>query len=185
MDSTNSCKQNKFEINFSMNLFVHVIFLFTILSVLFIFIISKLSSESINNELIDLVNDNVNSHYKNLNEEQKDTFKNLLNVMPLDKLSKLYSQPEKVRETNNKHVFTSMKLTIFLLLILLVIVVIVARLLCHRIPMKHIIIENIIIFTGIGVVEFLFFKNIILKYVPVKPSFIMSYLFNSVKNKIL
>lgn len=185
MNSANYCKQNKFEINFSMNLFVHVIFLFTILSVLFIFIISKLSSESINNELIDIINDNVNDHYKKLNEEQKDTFRNLLNVMPLDKLSRFYSQPEKVRETNNKHVFTSMKLTLFLLLILLVIIVIVARLLCHRIPMKHIIIENIIIFSGIGLVEFLFFKNIVLKYVPVKPSFIISYLFDSVKNKLL
>ncbi len=185
MESANSCKQNKFEINFSMNLFVHVIFLFTILSVLFIIIISKLSSDAINNELIELVNDNVNSHYKNLNEEQKNTFNKLLNFMPLDKMSKLYAQPEKVRETNNKHVFSSMKLTIFLLLLLLVIIVVVSRLLCHKIPMKHIIIENLIIFTGIGVVEFLFFKNIILKYVPVQPSFILSYLFDSVKNKLL
>ena len=78
-----------------------------------------------------------------------------------------------------------MKLTMLLLVILLVIIIVVSRLLCHQIPMKHIIIENLIIFAGIGVVEFLFFKNIILKYVPVQPSFIMSYLFNSVKNKLL
>jgi len=185
MDSVNSCKQNKFAINFSMNLFVHVIFLFTILSVLFMFVISKLSSDAINNELIDLVNDNVNNHYNNFNLEQKNVFKNLLNYIPLEKLSKFYAQPEKVRDTNNKHVFSSMKLTMLLLVILLVIIIVVSRLLCHQIPMKHIIIENLIIFAGIGVVEFLFFKNIILKYVPVQPSFIMSYLFNSVKNKLL
>jgi hypothetical protein len=185
MESVNSCKQNKFVINFSMNLFVHVIFLFTILSVLFIFVIAKISSDAINNEIIHLVNENINEHYSKFNDNQRNVFKNILNVMPLDKLSKYYDQPEKVRDTNNKHVFNSMKLTIVLLLILLIIIVIVSRLLCHQIPMKHIIVENSIIFTGIGVVEFLFFKNIILKYIPIQPSFLLTYLFNSVKNKIL
>jgi hypothetical protein len=185
MESTNSCKQNKFAINFSMNLFVRVIFLFIILSVLFIIIISKILSNVINTEISNLVIINVNKQINNLNKDNQDLLKALLNYLPLDKLSKLYDEPEKVHDTNNKHVFASMKLTIFLLVLLLLLIIIVSRLLCHKIPMKHIIIENLIIFSGIGIVEFLFFKNIVLRYIPINPSFIISYLFTLIKNKLL
>lgn len=185
MESTNLCKQNKFAIDFSMNLFVHVVFLFTILSVLFMVIISKLSSDVINNEVSNIINVAVNQNFNNFDTEQKKLFKTSINFIPLDKLSELYTEPEKIHDVNNKHVFATMKLTMFLLVFLLFLVIIVSRLLCHKIPMKHIIIENLIIFSGIGLVEFLFFKNIILRYIPINPSFMISYIFGLVKNKLL
>jgi hypothetical protein len=37
---------------------------------------------------------------------------------------------------------------------------------------KEVVIENLITFTFVGIVEFMFFKHIAFKFIPVAPSFI-------------
>ena len=71
------------------------------------------------------------------------------------------------------------------LVIIFILVIALNKALCHDVPLKHIIIENLIIFTGIGVVEFMFFKYIILKYIPIKPSFMLEYILDSAKKRIV
>ncbi len=105
-------------------------------------------------------------------------------MAPLDLLSRYYDQPEKVREINNKNIFKSLYMFITIFIVVFIIIIGISKLLCHKLPIKEILIENVIIFTGIGVVEFLFFYYIILKFIPTKPSFIASYTIESIKKKL-
>ena len=182
MDS--SCKQKDKIFNVSTNIYVHVIFLFAILSVLFIFIISKLSTKVINTEIIHMVNEKLSETYANLNNTEKQNTKNMLNIIPLELLTRYYTRPDKVKETNNKLLFNKILMLLIVLILVLFIIIGIAKLLCHNLPLKHILIENIIIFTGIGIVEFAFFYFIIFNYIPTKPSFIASYIIDYIKKKI-
>ena len=181
MNSSKNCKPKSFYLNFGVNVFVQILFLFTILTALFTQIITNLSSEHINSELSELINHSVDSQIDKLSPIQKKLILSKLKENGVDKLSKMYDQEDKTRKYNNYFVFTSLKFTLILLIAILIIIVVVTRLLCYKLPMKHILIENVIIFTGIGIIEFMFFKYIILKFIPIEPSFITQYLLKTVK----
>ena len=53
------------------------------------------------------------------------------------------------------------------------------------IEFKHILIENTIIFTFIGIAEFIFFTTVAYKYVPASPAFMMASAIDSVKNQLI
>ena len=181
MSSSKTCKPKSFYLNFGVNVFVQILFLFTILTALFTQIVTNLSSEHINSELSELINHSVDSQIDNMNPIEKNLILLKLKENNIDKLSKMYDTEDKTRKYNNYFVFSSLKFTIILLLTTLIIIIAVTRLLCYKLPMKHILIENIIIFTGIGIIEYMFFKYIILKYIPIEPSFITQYLLKTVK----
>jgi hypothetical protein len=177
-----SCKFRGQTVDFGINIYVHVLFLFIILSMLFIHIISKIESDAINNELSDLVSDGIQNNYTNLDNSNKEKIKSVLDMVDLNTLSKLYDRDDKTRKINNNNVFKSIHMSLAVLAIIFILVIVLNKALCHNVPLKHIIIENLIIFTGIGIVEFMFFKYIILKYVPTKPSFMLEYIVDRAKN---
>lgn len=180
--SDNVCAAKSHILDFSTNVYLHVVILFTILGILYMKLISKVSSDEVNNQISDLATDNIDKFYDKLSPENKSNAKTILNNLPLERLSKLYYQEDPVRAYNNENVFRSIRMTIVLFIIILLIIIVVAKLLCHNIPMKHLIIENIVIFIFVGIVEFSFFKYIILKYVPIQPSFISTYMLEKLKS---
>jgi len=180
-----SCKFKGPTVDFGINIYVHVLFLFTILSMLFIHIISKIESDAINGELSDLVSDGIQNNYTKLDNSNKEKIKSVLDMVDLDTLSKLYDREDKTRKINNKNVFKSMYMALAVLVIVFILAIAINKGLCHKVPLKHIIVENLIIFTGIGVVEFMFFKYIILKYIPTKPSFMLEYIADRAKKMIV
>ncbi len=181
MNSNISCTPHKFYLNFGVNIIVHIIFIFTILAFLFMLFISKISSNAINREITDLINENINKEIENLSPEQKKLMNSYIKKEELKKLSELYNEEDDTRRVNNFFVYSSMKITIVLLIIMLILIIATSKLLCHKLPLKNIFIENIIIFTGVGIIEFVFFKYIILKYIPVEPSFMSKYLLKTIK----
>jgi len=185
MDNSNQCKSKGDIINLSVNIYVQVLLLFTILSMLFIHVISKVETSAINNELQDLVTDNMIDQYKKLNNDDKQRINSVLNMVDLNVLDKMYDREDKTRKVNNESVYKSIYIVLIMLVAIFIIVIALNKGLCHNVPLKHIIVENIVIFTCIGVVEFMFFKNIILKYVPTKPSFMGQYIFQKVKETLL
>lgn len=181
MENSNQCKSKRNLINLSVNIYVQVLLLFTILSMLFIHVISKVETSEINDELQDLVSDNMIDQYKKLNNDDKQRINSVLNMINLNTLDKMYDREDKTRKVNNEGVYRSIYMVLILLIVVFIIVIGLSKGLCYNIPLKHIIVENIVIFSCIGVVEFMFFKNIILKYVPTKPSFMGQYIFQKVK----
>ena len=181
----NNCKFRGPTVDFGINIYIHVLFLFTILSMLFIHIISKIESDAINDELSDLVSDGIQNNYTKIDNSNKEKLKSVLNMIDLNTLSKLYAREDKTRKINNNNVFKSIYMALAVLVIIFILVIALNKGLCHDVPLKHIIIENLIIFTGIGAVEFMFFKYIILKYIPTKPSFMIEYIVDRAKKMIV
>lgn len=177
-----NCKQKKSFVNFTANISVHVLFLFSILSLLFIKIISKLESNTINDELKNVIADSINDNYNRLNLNQKIIINEGVKHIDFKNLIKLYGTEDATKRLNNEGVYNSIYTAIILLIVILFIILLVSKKLCNNIPFKHILIENIIIFIGVGIIEYLFFKYIILKYIPVKPSFMMDYMVTKIQS---
>ena len=145
-------------------------------------LISKISSDRINKELSDLVNKNINKELDNMSPLQKKFIKDNIKNIGIDKLSELYDI-EDITKKNNNYVYFIMKITIILLVIFFIVLIATSKLLCHKLPLKSMFIENIIIFTFVGIVHFIFFKYILLKYIPIEPSFIKKYLIETIKKQ--
>ena len=52
-----------------------------------------------------------------------------------------------------------------------------------RIPVGQILLENILLFGFIGIIEYVFFQEIATKYIPTKPSFLIDQTLQSLKDK--
>jgi hypothetical protein len=181
MASFDNCKPKNFYANFGVNVYVHVLFLFIILSSLFMFYIADLTSKAANHELVHLAEKSIDEQYGKLTADQQEQARKMLSTVDLNTFSDLFNKEEKTRKYNNTAIFDSIKSNIFMLVLFLILIVIFAKLVCYKLPIRHILLENVIIFAGIGMVEFMFFKFIILKYIPVEPSFMMKYLIERVK----
>lgn len=182
--SNSICKPNKFFVDFAANISVHVLFLFTILSVLFIKIISKLETQTINDELSNIISESVENNFDKLNPEQKFLIHEGIKQIDFKNVIKLYDREDTARRLNNDGIYKSIYITIALLAAILIIILLISKKLCNNVPISFILKENIIIFIGVGIVEYMFFKHIILKYVPVKPSFMMDYMVKKIQSAL-
>jgi hypothetical protein len=89
----------------------------------------------------------------------------------VETVGKLYAREDLTVKTNNDWVFDTIILVNVVMMIGLILSIILIRYNCNIcVPVKNILISNIIIFSLVGVVEYLFFTHIALKFVPVKPS---------------
>ena len=52
-----------------------------------------------------------------------------------------------------------------------------------RVPVGKILLENVVLFGFIGVIEYVFFQEIATKYIPTKPSFLIDQTLQSLKDK--
>ena len=172
------CTRKDNKIIFGINILTHVAFLFTILTCLFIFYTSKIVEDSVNNQIVDLIDYNIKSN-------NKENTANLLSYESLNfsvvKLKKIFSLENTERTGINNLVKSIMIVVITAFIIMLILTVLVAKNLCNNISVKEILIENIIIFVFIGIIEITFFLNIILKYIPSYPSTLSKIVINSIK----
>jgi len=98
----------------------------------------------------------------------------------------LFSKNNETREKVNKQVFNEIKIVNFLLILFLVIFVATLNF-TGAITMGefgYILLENVITFFFIGIIEIVFFLNIALKFVPAPPSLIITSLLSSLKKII-
>jgi hypothetical protein len=235
------------------NIFLHVTILFTILANFFMYYIADISSNAINNELkqsIDesfeplhknksKINDKINTlkqqydillkQYNNdkilqsqssiINSRLNDILLQINNLefiggsspvpistnslpalilpnlndvssyiknLSFDYYLDLFSKNNETREKVNKQVFSEIKVVNFLLILFLVIFVATLNF-TGAITMGefgHILLENVITFFFVGIVEIVFFLNIALKFVPAPPSLIITSLLSSLKKII-
>jgi hypothetical protein len=106
-------------------------------------------------------------------------------IFPYDYYVNLFSKEDITRQSINNEVFFYIKFTNILLIIFLGLftfyLVKTNAINSHQI--KEICLENILTFMLVGLVEFLFFKNVAMKYIPTEPSLIFTSFFGSL-NKL-
>ena len=164
-----SCNPSSHILTLAFDIGVHVSILFLILSIFFILIVSKLSKKAINKEITKSIDKYLETPLK---EQVKSTglHANMSNTDVMT-VGKLYAREDLTVKTNNDWVFNTIIFVNIVLIIILLLSIILIRYNCNIcVPIKNILISNIIIFSLVGIVEYLFFTHIALKFVPVKPS---------------
>jgi hypothetical protein len=217
------------------NIVLHVTILFTILSLLFKYYISDITTKAINSEIDYIVNESISSsnkhninynvfinelmHQKNellkkysniANLAEKNDYENQLNHIThrINKLHgkinnntehftditnssydyyyNLFSKQDQTVKTSNEKVF----FYIFLVNILLIIIFIIMTFYFYKTKnissdeIKIIVLENVLTFGFVGIIEYLFFTQVALKYIPVQPSLIYTSFLDSLKNNL-
>lgn len=168
--------------HFSMNVILHVIILFTFLSAFFFLFVSNIEKSTFENEIGNLIEDNM----KNLIDTKPEIKQYLAEIKPyLLPITKLYDHPDRYTlERNILIKFSSIFVVIMLVGIFITILATVKFACGKNISSTDLVIENIIIFIFVGIIEYMFFTRIAIKYVPATPSLLVDTIINTLKNRI-
>jgi len=179
----NQVQKRVTDVNFNINLFLHFLILFSFLSVFFIFFISKVSTDAFNNEVEHLIHELLSDRVKEL--KQTPEFDEVIRQLPLKKLYESFQKKTKAVEIHNDNLIKLVVIINILLWILFISMTVLLKYECNsNLNIGEIVIENLIIFAFVGLVEYYFFTRIALKFIPVEPSFISKQFMNSLKDKL-
>lgn len=166
----------------SLNIVLHMLILFTFLSLLFFTFISKVEENAFKNEIGDLLGDTINGVLRG----KKDTVLPVIDeVRPALKYAEsVYANPSHESLKQNIMIKFMSVFTALLLLTTFASIAFTAFAECgHSVPLGRLILENVIIFSFVGVVEYLFFVHIAMKYIPAPPSLLVKTIINRVKER--
>ena len=172
-------------IEFLLNLILHVIILFIILTVFFFVYISVLEKEAYQNEIDSVLRNEFLSQLNKLPDDQKQVIRSYLEDTNFD----LYLNNFKVPNTyvtinNNWLVAVCVIVGSFLILLFLTIFFFVQHT-CHlRLDIYNIIYENICLFSITGVIEICFFVYIAYNYIPVSPTVMLDSFLTDIDDKL-
>jgi hypothetical protein len=167
----------------SVNILVHVIILFSFLSLFFFMYISKVESAAFKNELGGLVSEKINE----LLDDNPELIEQLEPVKGnIASIASLYNSPSETTVQRNISLKFLSAFTVIALMGILLTIVLTLSLECgESVNLTHILIENVVIFICIGIVEYMFFTRVAIKYVPVVPSTMTNTLLQTFKDTII
>lgn len=96
----------------------------------------------------------------------------------------LFSKNNETREKVNNQVFNEIKIVNFLLILFLIIFICTLTFIGSLTlgEFWHILLENLLTFFFVGIVQVLFYLNVVVKFIAIPPSLIFTSLINSLKN---
>jgi hypothetical protein len=176
-------KNNLYNVNFNINLFLHFLILYTFLSIFFIKFISKVSSNAFNGEVSHLINDKLKDKLSDL--KTNSNFILLTKFLPINNIKKILSKQDSTVKAHNDGVFNMIMLSVGLLWVGFIVVVLILKYNCNsELELQKITIDNLIVFSFVGLAEYYFFTRVALKFIPVEPSFISKQFLQSLKDKL-
>lgn len=172
------------DFTFPVNIMIHSLLLFIFLTVFFWKFISKKEKETIQDELSDIIQEQVPKVLKNIDD--LDTNKKIdwkeLKKSSEKVIEKSQGQDQLIKNNNdNLEKFNFIFIGVFTFVTFFTIFIIINRKQGH-VDFKDIILENLIIFSFVGIIEYLFFTKIVLRYVPVEPDFMVNSIIDSTKS---
>lgn len=171
--------------NYRINISLHVLILFTFLTVLFFTYISKLERESISNVITSSINDNIGNTLTKIANSDVDKYINWGNLNNMAKDIQTTSKGESKDVTSNHQRLLIVGICIISGLAMIISIMYVYYYLNGaKINFMKILIENAIVFSFVGIIEFLFFTKIASKYVPVSPDMLSDTILERVKYKL-
>ena len=183
------------KINLGVDIFLHILILFTFLTLFFFFYISVLEKQNLDNTTNNLITQNTENVLDQMNEWQNklNTLNpnlnvnidwNKLNTLSDNMINDYYKETPEIKDNNDKLFKGSIIAIICLFMLFTSVVIILKFIFKYDIDLKHILIMNIIIFSITGLMEFLFFQFIASKYVPVNPTDVSEEVIQQIKLKI-
>jgi hypothetical protein len=156
-----------------LNVIIHVLILFSILSAFFFFHVTKIMKAAFNSEF-DKLGDVIVEKVSTAPAPVKDFIRKL----PLTQMAALYAEEDEVMAEHNKWVA---RIPLFILLSL-VLILTMPFITCHFcFDMKGLWIHNLVIFAFVGAIEIAFFYFIASKYIPVPPSTLVKTAFAQIQ----
>lgn len=175
--------------NYSLNIGLHVLILFTFLTIFFFAFASKLAQDSIQSALGDIIDKETDTFLTQLDSWNKKLDKFDINWEEINTLAKKVeakSQGElpEIAKNNKKLRWIGVAMIASLLALLIGMYLYYKLVKGYDVHLGRIFMENIVIFTFIGIVEFVFFTKIAAKYVPVTPDFVATSLLERIKYQV-
>ena len=170
------------------NILLHVLILFTFLSVFFFLYISNVEGIVLNNEIKSLTTSQTKKLLDYLNEKlpewglelPRSTIKKIANNL----IEESNNDIDFIKK-NNKNLQTRAYIIIFSILVILICIIIYYKYYKKiRIGISDIIIENLIIFSFAGLIEFFFFTEIASNYIPVDADFAINVVLNRIEKDL-
>lgn len=172
-------------LNFSLDVALHVLILFTFLTIFFFTYVSKLEKQTLDNTIINSVSDNTNTLLNDIKQiSQKYNIKinwNNINDIAAKLVKNSKGEVPEIKENNDRLYKGSMIAIIVGYLLFLAIVIFLKYYMGYDIHIRHILLMNIIIFSITGLIEYFFFMNVASKYVPVMPNEISDTMLERIK----
>jgi len=171
---------------FSVNIVVHMLILFTFLTLFFMFYVSKIASNAFEKEFDILIGKNVLKYLQENDDGQiKYALQSSTSMNALDTFEKWYSQSSKDVETHNTWMRRMSYTIIGFVIISIALAIGLLYFSCgQKVPIGTILYENVIIFTFIGIAEYLFFTNIAMKFIPAPPSLLVKSVIDAFKREL-
>jgi hypothetical protein len=166
--------------NFILDISIHSLILFTFLSLFYYFYSARLSQTNFNEEIDNIIDSNFDKgaqqyEYNNIYKKETD--------IVLNQMAKDTEKEDPVTFKNNTEIFDILLYTNMTLWSILAIAIFKLGD-TYEFDYMQLIIANLSTFIIIGIAEYLFFTQVITKYIPVKKSFISKNFIDDIKNKI-
>lgn len=172
---------------FFLNLWSHVAILWIALTALFWLLISKKESKVLTSEFTDNISNNLAPALENANQQSGGALKTALQpTLPaFELMSEQYSEPDKATETFNNMLLVVASLVGLFFVTVIVVALVVAKTVANYPDLwKHyrwVMFEQVILLAFIGSVEATFFLKVASKFVPTKPSLIVTRVIDDLK----
>lgn len=177
--------------NYSLNISLHVLILFTFLTIFFFAYISKLSKKSIQNAMDGMINQQVGKLLteidkwdKTLNSDSLTINWGEVNNLAQQIIDKSQGEMPEITANNKKLQIVGMTMIGSLILLMIIMFVYFRYIKGYDIHVGQIVAENFVIFLFVGIVEFGFFMYIASKYIPVTPDFVAISALDRVKENL-
>lgn len=178
----NNCSSINNNVVFGLDITIHILILFSIISMFFVFYVSKVETTQLNGHIVDNINSGLNTLLLSQDQESLKELKMIGQTPTMKKIIESYNQPDNLSKINNEWLFKTIFMTNgFLLCFTLGITVLLLKQCNSCINIKDILLTNFLTFILIGGVEYMFFTHVGMKYVPSKPSEIVDTFFSTSK----
>ena len=169
---------------FGMNAYLHSLILLSILTCFFILYISKLTSGAFTDEVNSIIGDQLGPIVTDIRVKYNIGQNNSVTTI-INELQETVKKPYDLTESINSGLFNTITSINVILWIFFVIGVLIIRNCSelNNIDIFLVMVENLMVFTFIGVIEYLFFTKVAFKYIPVAPSFISKQFVEMIRTK--
>ena len=185
-------------INLGINITLHVLILFTFLTILYFFVIAPLEKDAFEKEIKDQIKSSLNEQLSELRDDSevdrklctiinyKTKDENGNEVLVIDELlNELSTSSTEITEHNKWITGVAIAIVSILTIGLIFYVNTLSKTCCKQMNIGYIIKENIITFIFIGLVEYLFFTQVAFKYIPAPPSTLVNSLIDNFKESLI
>jgi hypothetical protein len=148
--------------------------------------VTRITRDAFEKEISHLIESNIEKMVYNLDEDTKNKLVLFTKTVPIDKLVKKYEEPSEYVEEHNRWVKLSAMAVALVGVVILALVMYILYNMCGQcVPIRDILIENSIVFAFVGMVEYIFFTTVAMKFVPAPPSLLVTSLINKFKTSLV